>query len=60
MENQLDLLLVGGTIVTGEGIHRADVGVRGETIAAVEPNLAREAAREVIDVSGRYIFPGKA
>jgi dihydropyrimidinase len=58
MEKQLDLLLVGGTVVTGEGIQCADVGVRGETIAAVEPNLAREAAREVIDVTGRYVFPG--
>ena len=60
MEKQLDLLLVGGTVVTGEGIRRADVGVRGETIVAVEPNLPREAVPEngVIDVSGRYVFPG--
>ena len=26
MEKQYDLLLVGGTIVTGEGMRRADVG----------------------------------
>jgi dihydropyrimidinase len=60
MERQLDLLLVGGTVVTGEGIRCADVGVRGETIVAVEPNLPREAVPEngVIDVSGRYVFPG--
>jgi dihydropyrimidinase len=35
-----------------------DVGVQGEKIAAVEPNLPREAARQVIDVAGKYIFPG--
>ena len=60
MERQFDLLLVGGTVVTGEGIRRADVGVRGEVIAAVEPNLPREAAPEnkVVDVTGRYVFPG--
>jgi dihydropyrimidinase len=58
MENQFDLLLVGGTVVTGKGIRRADVGVRGETVAAVEPNLPRAATREVIDVTGKYVFPG--
>ncbi|MCI0520681.1 MAG: amidohydrolase family protein [Chloroflexi bacterium] len=58
MENQFDLLLVGGTVVTGAGIRRADVGVRGETIAAVAPELHREQAREVLDVGGKYVFPG--
>ncbi len=58
MEKQFDLLLAGGTVVTGEGMRRADVGVQGETIAAVEPDLPPEAAREVIDVTGKYVFPG--
>ena len=58
MERQYDLLLTGGILVTGEGMRRADVGVRGETIAAVAPDLPREDAREVVDVSGRYVFPG--
>ena len=58
MEKQFDLLLTGGTVVTGQGIRRADVGVRGEVIAAVEPDLPREDACEVIDVTGNYVFPG--
>lgn len=58
MEKQFDLLLVGGTVVTGERIRRADVGVQGETIAAVGPDLPREAAREVVDISAKYVFPG--
>ncbi|OQY19712.1 MAG: hypothetical protein B6I34_09275, partial [Anaerolineaceae bacterium 4572_32.1] len=58
MKQQFDLLLTGGAVVTGEHIRRADVGARGGTITAVEPNLPREAAREVIDVTGKYIFPG--
>ena len=58
MENRFDRLLTGGLVVTGQGMDRADVGVRGETIAAVEPTLPPEAADEVIDVSGRYVFPG--
>ncbi|MCP4542334.1 MAG: dihydropyrimidinase [Chloroflexi bacterium] len=58
MEKQFDLLLTGGTVVTGEGMRLADVGVQGETITAVEPNLPHEAAHEVIDVTGKYVFPG--
>jgi dihydropyrimidinase len=58
MEKRFDLLFTGGTLVTGTGMRRADVGVRGETIAAVEAALPREAASEVIDVTGKYVFPG--
>ena len=58
MERTFDLLLTGGIVVTGAGVRRADVGVRGETVAAVEPGLPREGAAEVIDVTGKYVFPG--
>ena len=58
MDETFDLLLIGGTVVTGEGLRRADVGVRGEAVTAVEAGLPREGAREVVDVAGRYVFPG--
>jgi dihydropyrimidinase len=58
MENQFDRLLTDGIVVTGEGMRRADVGIQGQTIAAVEAGLPPETADEIIDVSGRYIFPG--
>ena len=58
MDKQFDLLLSGGTAVTGAGIRRADVGVQGEVITAVEPDLPREAAHQVVDVTGKYVFPG--
>ncbi len=58
MERQFDRLLTGGIIVTGDGMRRADVGMRGETIAAVGPDLPQEVADEVIHVDGRYVFPG--
>lgn len=58
MDERFDLLLTGGTVVTGEGMHRADVGVRGEVIAAVGPGLPQESARQVVDVTGKYVFPG--
>jgi len=58
MNSQYDWLLVGGMVVTGAGICRADVGVKGETITAVGANLPRQAAREVVDATGKYVFPG--
>lgn len=58
MEKPYDLLLKGGIVVTGQGMSRADVAVRGETVAAVEPDIPTEQAREVIDVRGLYVLPG--
>ncbi len=53
-----DLLLTGGTVITGSGMRRADVGVRGDKVAEVAPDLPREGARRVVDVTGRYVMPG--
>lgn len=50
-------LLKGGTVVNAHGTQRADVLICGETIAAVAPALRCEDA-EVIDVSGKLLFPG--
>lgn len=55
-----DLLLAGGDVIDVGGGHvgRNDVAVRGGTIAAVAPDLPRDAAREVVDVGGRLVTPG--
>lgn len=53
-----DLLLAGGVVVTGSEMRRADVGVIGGRIRAVEPGLLAQAARKVIDVTGRLLLPG--
>jgi dihydroorotase-like cyclic amidohydrolase len=53
-----DFVLTGGILVTGEGMRRADVAVQGERIAAVAEGLPLGEARLVIDVAGRYVFPG--
>jgi N-acyl-D-amino-acid deacylase len=54
-----DLVIRGGTVVDGSGGpgRRLDVGVRGETIAAVD-DLARAEARRVIDAAGLTVTPG--
>lgn len=58
MIEQYDLVFKGGLLVTGSGIQRADLAVRGERIAAIAAELPTEGARRVIDATGKYIFPG--
>jgi N-acyl-D-amino-acid deacylase len=54
-----DLVLTGGRVVDGTGSpwFRADVGVRGDRIAAVGALGAAEARRR-LDVAGRVVAPG--
>jgi N-acyl-D-amino-acid deacylase len=54
-----DLVLAGGRVVDGTGSpwFRADVGVRGDRIAAVGA-LGHAEARQRLDVAGRVVAPG--
>ena len=54
-----DLILAGGAVVdgTGSAAIRADVGIRGERIAAIG-DLARADAKRVIDATGLTVAPG--
>ncbi len=55
----LDIIIRGGDVVTPEGVATADVGIKGETIAAVAaPGVLDTEARSVIDASGRIVMPG--
>ncbi len=55
-----DLIVKGGTLPDGR---TADIGISGETIAAIEPNLTAEAGRltaeagRVVDASGCLVSP---
>ncbi|HKS96474.1 MAG TPA: amidohydrolase family protein, partial [Terriglobia bacterium] len=55
-----DLLLAGGRVIDPaqnlDGTR--DVAIRGGKIAAVEPEIPRAQAREVIDASGKLVTPG--
>jgi N-acyl-D-amino-acid deacylase len=57
--DSFDILIRGGRVVDGTGNpwFYADIGVRGDTIAAVG-NLDGDTARQVIDASGLYVTPG--
>lgn len=54
-----DLLIVNGRVLDGSGNpwFRADVGIRGDRIAAVG-RLAGQPATTVIDARGRFVAPG--
>src|SRR5438132_10264535 len=52
-----DLIIANGTVVNADGPQKADVGVRGERIAAVAPNLDRTGGK-VLDAAGKYVIPG--
>jgi len=58
MDMAFDILLKGGIVVTGTDISKADVGVNNGSIVALGPDLSADPAREVLDVTGKYIFPG--
>ncbi|MCX6100285.1 MAG: dihydropyrimidinase, partial [Candidatus Bipolaricaulota bacterium] len=51
----LDLVIRGGTVVTSSSTVSADVGIVGEAVAAVGPNLS---GRREIDATGLLVFPG--
>ncbi len=50
-----DLVVRGGTVVTSSSTLSADVGIDGETIAAVGPGLS---GRCEVDARGLLVFPG--
>lgn len=50
-----DIVIKGGQIVSSAGIRRADVGIQGETIAAIGDDIT---GAETIDASGKLVMPG--
>ncbi len=58
MQETYDIIIQNGTLVTGQGLRRADLAVRGEHIAAIAPSLPAASARRAIDAKGKYVFPG--
>jgi dihydroorotase len=53
-----DLVLTGGTVVTGGARFRADVAIKDGVILTVGAAAAMPAAQEVVDVAGLHILPG--
>ena len=54
---QIDIIVKHGTIVTPDATFVGDVGIAGEKIVAVAPEL-QSASAQVIDATGHYVLPG--
>src|SRR3954464_12309719 len=54
----MSLLIKNGRITTASDQYVADILCEGETISAIGRNLAAPAGAEVIDATGKYVFPG--
>ena len=50
-----DLVIKHGTIVTAETTYQADIGIRGERIAAIGEDFA---GVDQIDAAGKLVTPG--
>jgi dihydropyrimidinase len=58
MTKKYDLLIRKGLVVTGSGVRKADVGIKGEKIIALKPGLQESEAVHAINASGKYVMPG--
>jgi dihydropyrimidinase len=52
------LLIKNGDVITADARFRADIWCENDTITAIGPNLPAPANAEVIDATGKYVFPG--
>lgn len=53
-----DTIIYGGDVVTPGGVVRADIGIHGETIAAIADDLSTADAAKRIDATGHIVLPG--
>jgi N-acyl-D-aspartate/D-glutamate deacylase len=58
MPEKYDILIQKGLVVTGSGVRKADVGIKGEKIVSVKPGLLEKETSRTINASGKYVMPG--
>jgi dihydropyrimidinase len=58
MAKLYDIIIKDGLVVTGSKIEKANIGIRGEKIVAVQSTLLAKEAGRIIDASGKYVMPG--
>jgi dihydropyrimidinase len=52
------MFIKNGEIVTAESRFKADICIEGETITRIGPDLEVPPGDDVIDATGKYVFPG--
>ena len=57
-QQEAEVIVRDGLIVTAEGRMEADVRIRGETIVEIGPDLPSSAGMSVIDARGMFLLPG--
>jgi dihydropyrimidinase len=55
---QFDTIVRGGNVVTPAGTSKTDIGIVGEKIAAIGPDLNGSPGAKIIDASGHHVIPG--
>ena len=55
---KLDRIIKGGNVVTPAGTFTGDIGIAGETIAALAVDLEAGPGTQVIDATGHHVLPG--
>lgn len=57
---QLDVLIVGGTVLDGTGAKAVpmDVGIRGDRIVAMATSIPRSRGAQIIEATGKVVTPG--
>ncbi|MDX2004035.1 MAG: dihydropyrimidinase [Meiothermus sp.] len=54
----MGLLVKNGEIITADSRYKADIYAEGETITRIGTNLEVPPGTEVVDATGKYVFPG--
>jgi dihydropyrimidinase/dihydroorotase len=57
-DEPLDLAVVNGTVVLGDGRHRVAVGVKDGKVAMLAPEELLPPAKRTIDARGNHVLPG--
>jgi dihydropyrimidinase len=58
MAKAYDVVIKGGVVVGASGMRKADLGIIGEKIISLGPELKSEDAGRLIDATGKYVLPG--
>ena len=54
-----DLVIKGGNLVIPDvGVQKADIGIKGEKIAAIAQTVPTNNSTRIVDAFGQYVFPG--
>lgn len=54
----MGLLIKNGEIITADSRYKADIYAEGETITRIGTNLEVPPGTEIVDATGKYVFPG--